>query len=678
MFYAGILLLLLGLGCAQPCPVAPVAAAEGDSLSPESRLRSIQQELQQLPKLIPSSQTQQRLGFHGLLADPAWVVIDFEQNVSPERIVIFPARLPVPSGPPSAGFPSALQVEIADTADFASSIRIASWKEAEPGAGEHLPLLSFEGNRASGRFLRVRITGFRVDPAQPGQPYFRLGEIVVLENGRNAALTRPVTCTAGIVSARAWEPRNLTDGYFWCLPLRGREGAPLNGYQSDTKPQAFAAGQTWVEVDLGAPLPIDEVHLVPAHPAGHGYADLPGYGFPTHFRVLADPGTDQEKVIRNENLPPFPAAALPNPGAAQVLFATPGLVARRIRISCEALARRGPVVSAEHLLAMSELQCWRAGRNLAAGCKVVASDTTREAGWAAEGLTDGHSSRHELLGWGEWLDGLARSETLQAEAHQIRNEIRHAAEASARRKVTVAVGGAVGVALVASAVLMLQRAKARQQQDTLRMRIARDLHDEIGASLSHLAMQGDLARQQLQRAELTSERLEQISASARQTLDQMRDIIWLLAPKEGNWTELSDRMESISRRLLEGVAHKISREGAPPEGRPPIEYTRDILASLKEALTNARRHAHASEVRVHFDWRAPLVITVEDDGRGFDLEAASNRGGSGLENLRSRAAAMLATCDIQSAPGKGTRVRIAAPLNGNFHAPPRPKSNRPD
>jgi signal transduction histidine kinase len=657
---AGVLPLFLTLGTIWPC--AEIAAGDADADALAQRLKAIQHELETLPKLIPSAQTQQRLGFHGLKADPAWVMIDFGRVVTPERVVIFPASLTVPGNVPAPGFPAAFQIEIADTSDFAASIRVADWKEAEPGAGEQVPFLAFEGNRASGSFLRVRVTGFRADPGQPDQPYFRLGEIVVLENGQNVALTRTVTSTAGAISARAWEPRNLTDGYFWCLPLRGRETSPMNGHQSAASQQPFVSGKTWVEVDLADSVAIDEVHLVPAHPRGQGHADLPGYGFPTHFRVLADPGTDFEKVIRNENNPPHPAAALPNPGAAQVMFDTRGLVARRIRLSCEALGRRGSVVSGENLLAMSEIQCWREGKNLAAGCAVTASDATTEVGWSPAAITDGFSSRHELLSWTAWLDGLVQSEALQAQARLIRTELQRRTEASARRKLTLAIASTIIVALIAAAVLVIQRTKSRRQQDTLRTRIARDLHDEIGASLSHLAMQGDLARQQLQRSELTAERLEGISASARETLDQMRDIIWLLAPKEGDWQELFHRMEAIARRLLEGVEHQITHQGKPPEGRPSIEYTRDILAFLKEALTNARKHAHAAEVRVCFDWSGPLVITIEDDGQGFDIKEAQNRGGSGLENLQARATAMNATCDIQSIIGKGTLIRLSAPF----------------
>ena len=654
-----------------------VRAAEpaGDVTALRKRLDAIEQQLKALPELIPHAQAQQRLGFHGLKADPAWVRLDFGKTVTPERIVLFPARLPAPGKVPSEGFPPSFQIEIAGTDDFATSVRLAEWAEPTPGAGEQAPFLSFTGNGAAGRFLRVRITSFRTNPHEPAQPYFRLGEIVVLEKGHNAALGCRVDCTDGVISSRAWEPRNMVDGYFWCLPLRGREASPANGYQSTVSARANVNGQTWVEVDLGAAQPLDEVHLVPAHP--RGLADLPGYGFPPRFLVLGDADSPEEKLIHNETKRPYPLPAdgkiptpdplsvLPNPGAVQIMVSTPGLIARRVRVSCDSLWRRGPASGAdpsEYVFALGELQCWREGKNIAAGRPVLASSSAADAGWSPAALTDGHSSRHELLDWTTWLNGIEQAETLRTEALAVRAQIQRLGELRARRVTTAAIASAIAIALIAAVFLLIQPVKARRQQEALRTRIARDLHDEIGASLSHLAMQGDLARQQLQRAELSPERLEKISASARETLDQMRDIIWLLTPKEGDWQELSHRMEGIARRLLDGVGHQVTHHGEPPDGRAPIEYTRDILAFLKEALTNARKHARATEVRVRFDWSGPLVVTIEDDGQGFDVKAARNRGGSGLENLQARAAAMQASCDIQSTLGKGTVIRLSSPL----------------
>ncbi len=254
---------------------------------------------------------------------------------------------------------------------------------------------------------------------------------MVLSEGKNAALKCFVQTSASLDSARRWEPLNLTDGYFWCLPLRGAGGSVTSGGRTQIDSSPIVGDTRWLEVDLGQPEPIDEIHLVPAHPAG--LADLPGYGFPPHFQVLADSELPSSQVLLNELEPVHPAEALPNPGAAQLMRATRGLVAQRARLAAETLWRIGwgsLQSDREFVLALAELQCWQDGRNLAAGRPVTISDSAEGDGWSA-----------------------------------------------AARRLTA-----------------LQR------------QLARDLHDEIGASLSELAIQSDLARQQQARQLDTGQR----------------------------------------------------------------------------------------------------------------------------------------------------------------------------
>lgn len=627
----------------------------------EKRLLEIEKERSALPALTAAEQFSQRIGHHGFEADPAWIVIDFGRTVTPDRIAVFPARPPAGENSPANGFPGKLEFEIDESTDFSTSIEVTEWSEASPGAGERLPFLTFEGNRASGRYLRVNVSGFRTDAS--GAKFFRLGEMVVIENGTNVALGKSVTTSEALQTARAWEPMNLVDGYFWCQPLQGAGGSPTEGHQTSPRKEQQVDGKVWVEIDLGVKRPIDEVHLVPADPKG--VTSAPGYGFPTHFRLMADVGTEDEKVILKEDSPPFPGEALPNPGTAQVMKDTDGLEARRIRVECDALWRRGPSTGSpsDYLFALSEIQCWHQGMNFAEGAVVTVSDGVRNNEWFQEALTDGFSSRHPLLSWNQWLDGIQRSEELRKEAESIRRAIFEGErmEAQALRKKAIAIAG--GALVFAMIMILAQRARSKKQQESLRERIARDLHDEIGASLSHLAMQGDLARRQLEREELTSGRLENISASARETLDQMRDIVWLLSPKAGgDWQELSLRLEAISRRLLEGSGHDVRAEGVPPGGKPAIERARDLVAFLKESISNAVRHGGASTVRVNFNWGSSLRLSVEDDGKGFDEKEASASSGIGLKHLRERASALGAKLSIRSRPGEGTSILLDMPF----------------
>ncbi len=127
----------------------------------ETRRADVVGELDTLPPLLASPQTCQRIGFHGLAAEPAWVVIDLGRSVTPERVALFPARLPG-AGAARSGFPSAFVVEISDDPSFANKVEIAEWRQREPGDGEQLPFWMAEGNGAAGRYLRIVVTGFRI------------------------------------------------------------------------------------------------------------------------------------------------------------------------------------------------------------------------------------------------------------------------------------------------------------------------------------------------------------------------------------------------------------------------------------------------------------------------------------------------------------------------------------
>jgi signal transduction histidine kinase len=657
---AVILVVIWAVIWAVICVAGP---AVGAAAEPASDRAALVAELATLPPLLPAGEAAERLGFHGLRDEPAWVMIDFETVVEPEAIYLFPARAgdQTPSG--GSGFPSALVVEIATEPTFAEPVRLAAWQEEKPGAGEALPWLTLTGNGAAGRYLRVTVSDFRGDHANPASEFYRLGEVVVLADGRNAALGCPVSATRSIDSSRRWEPRNLTDGYLWCVPLRGAGGSAFDGHQSEVHAEPIVAGEVWAEVDLGAAVAIDELHLVPADP--RSFADSPGYGFPTHFTVLADAGTPEERILLEELEPAYPAAALPNPGATQVMFATPGLTARTIRVSCTALWRRGPGSGApgsEHVFALAELQCWHRGVNRAAGRTVRVSDAVRESRWRPEALVDGSSSRHPLLDWSGWLAGLERRRSVEEAIAAL--DARLAAESDRRwqRRFTGAVAALGLVIVTAAAGLVWQRARARREREALQRRLARELHDELGASLSHLAIQSDLARRELAGQPGVARRLEELSATARESLDAMRDAVWLLAARGGSWRQLGQRLESISRRHLDGLPHTISVRGQPPAGEVSGSWAREAVAFLKEGLTNVRRHAAAGHVGVSIAWDGPFMIEIDDDGQGFAAHAASTSAGLGLESLRARAAALHGSCELESRPGGGTTVRLVAPL----------------
>jgi len=628
------------------------AFGEETPTQPDKELHRISTALRSLPSAIPSEQIHGRIGLYGTPRDPNHLVVDLGREVIPDEVILFPARLPTdaPGSDASNGFPPTITVEIADEVTFTRPIRLARWSEETDGAATRLPFLRIAGNGASGRFVRVSVFGERARSTGRGN-FFTLGEILVLEKGANVALHRPATTTASIENAPRWQVSNLTDGFLWCLPFAGNAESPSNGYHSLIETSG-ATPPKWIEVDLGEDAVIDEVHLFPAHP--RDFADTAGFGFPPRFRVTGRSSSGVETVIFDSGDSPYP-----NPGAATVILPGKPDPVRYLRIEARELWRR----TDDYIFALAELMAWSAGENVAAGKSVTASDATTTGLWSLEALTDGFSSRTDLLSWSAWLDAITGREMAESQIDRLAILIAEKREQMLRRWLYGAALAVVLIALVAVIIILAQRRRAALAAEELKRRIAGDLHDELGASLSHLALQSDLARSRIGDDDPVAERLASISDSARETLDNMRDVVWLLAPVAGTWSDLETRLENIAARLLEGVGHHFETGGQPPAGSPPIEWARETVLFLKESLTNARKHAGATSVTVRIGWSdSALTMNITDNGSGFDLSSPETGRGRGLLNFQARARVLGGTCRLESAPGAGTAVILEIPL----------------
>ncbi len=223
--------------------------------------------------------------------------------------------------------------------------------------------------------------------------------------------------------------------------------------------------------------------------------------------------------------------------------------------------------------------------------------------------------------------------------------------------------GATMVALLGTVVgatrLRLRRLAALQR---VRERISADLHDELGLSLSRIAMLSEVARRRAGAA--AEEELVAIGDSARELIDATSDMAWALDPRRDDLGSLMARLRRLASDVFEGAGVSWSFEAPEECDQLPIraEVRRHLLLILKEALHNAARHAHARTVRLEIAVREGwLDAEVRDDGRGFD-PAAKRAGadGSGLAGMARRAAELGGEVDVISMPGRGTRVRVRA------------------
>ena len=200
-----------------------------------------------------------------------------------------------------------------------------------------------------------------------------------------------------------------------------------------------------------------------------------------------------------------------------------------------------------------------------------------------------------------------------------------------------------------------------------RARIARDLHDDLGSSLTRISLLSTLARADRDNPAQVDAHAEKISESAAQTVRALEEIVWAVRPGSDSLQSLVEYTAHFANELFEGATTRCRLDlphDLPAQPLPP-EMRHNLFLIVKEALTNALKHAQAREVRVQakvFD--GCLGIVVQDDGRGFEPAAALPEEGkrNGLTNMRRRAEAVGATLSVQSAREKGTEVRLTVKL----------------
>jgi ligand-binding sensor domain-containing protein/signal transduction histidine kinase len=232
------------------------------------------------------------------------------------------------------------------------------------------------------------------------------------------------------------------------------------------------------------------------------------------------------------------------------------------------------------------------------------------------------------------------------------------------------------VALLGAGLMVLAYAAHRNRVarvlavERVRTRIATDIHDDIGSSLSRIAILGELVKRDVEGSHSEAGRLAgEIATSARGLLEAAGDIVWSIDPSRDELADLASRVRAFGADLLEadGIAWQVDLPEGAAHVRLDPEQRRHVFLAIKEAVHNVARHAQATRASVSFRLeRRALLVEVRDDGRGFTEEVVGasppRHGGHGLPGLRSRAAALGGRLEIVSRPGEGTLLRLEAPL----------------
>jgi signal transduction histidine kinase len=265
--------------------------------------------------------------------------------------------------------------------------------------------------------------------------------------------------------------------------------------------------------------------------------------------------------------------------------------------------------------------------------------------------------------------------------------------------VLTVVGVVAGIVrLVSHRRLRRHLARLEQQQalERERVRIAQDMHDDIGSKLTKISFLSERAKVELSDNAKAAGQIESIASTSRELLQTLDEIVWAVNPH-------NDTLEHLAAYLAQYAADYFTNTTMECDLRLPrqlpdhdvsAEARHNLFLAFEEALNNVLKHSGASKVRVEMKlnpvspsppfrpppspilrlgrggWRGEeLEINVTDNGCGFESMGTAEpppggqRGGNGLINMRQRMADVKGLCEIRSEPGCGTTVSLRIPLD---------------
>lgn len=213
-----------------------------------------------------------------------------------------------------------------------------------------------------------------------------------------------------------------------------------------------------------------------------------------------------------------------------------------------------------------------------------------------------------------------------------------------------------------------QTAKSERlrELEQVRRRIASDLHDDIGSSLTQISIWSEVLQRDIskQNGEIVSEPLKLIGNSSRELVDAMSDIVWAINPEKDFLSELSRKMRRFAADIF--TARNIEFTFDPPQFTEELaigaNLRREVFLIFKEAINNIVKHSKCRIVAIDFRVEnADIYLTLRDDGTGFDI-LQNTSGGHGLSNMKTRAEGLGGTLEIVSGKSGGTITNLVAPL----------------
>jgi len=213
----------------------------------------------------------------------------------------------------------------------------------------------------------------------------------------------------------------------------------------------------------------------------------------------------------------------------------------------------------------------------------------------------------------------------------------------------------------------LERVERQRVLERERTRIAKDIHDDLGASLTRINLLSQSARRGMEDGPLTLKNLDQICTTARQLTRAMDEIVWAVDPQHDTLDSVASYLEILIHEQTadSGIRCRLDFPVHLPAWPVTAEVRHNLFLACKEALHNVVKHSGATEVHIAFALQpAGFAVTISDNGRGIDPAAGATGlpHRNGLVNMRQRLREIGGHCAIESRPGQGTQVIFSLPV----------------
>ena len=583
-----------------------------------------------------------------------WVEIDLGQTYKIDEVILVPEiRRSTNTTLLTDGFPEAFRILAGTAADQKGKV-IASYTSDDNILPRIAPLvIACAGIEAS--WIRLETT--TLSPrAWNGGYALHLFEMLVFSGHENVALRQPVKASSQNVQASdKYNPALLVDGFLpYVMDTAKGERSPA--FVATSSPDQPG----YLSIDLGKAQTLDQVHL---HAVDLSDA-IPqkrfnNFGMPRHMIVEGANAEDFNDAI---TLTEFKVASVFEAGpilmkrfpASSCRYVRLRVLEPNIEVSPEAGA---PAYSN---IGFAEIELFSHGINVAKAKQANGNYGFSSFNRSYASLTDGRNFYGDILPIRQWLNELALRHELERQRPQLAlrlNELYEKQKSLLNRFIALAV--ILAAAMIVT--LLVTRMTRMRQLAKIRLRLAADLHDELGANLHTIGLLSDLAAESREDDEAFADIQRRIRSESDRSGAEVRSCMDLLA-LNNYYENLEADMQRAARRIMAKLDHELSIEGEPYLQKLKPRVRVDLFLFYKECLVNISRHSKATAFSSHLSAdKAGVSLIIRDNGIGISIGIGEQQDGMTPKSLERRAGLLRAKVRIDHPSEGGTVVTLTIP-----------------